>query len=186
MNHDPERWAVLGRAIRNDRERQGLTREVLADRVRERGGQVTPRSIGNLEAGVVPKKRAKPSTLEPTVAALGWKRGWTDRILNGEDAEMVLAGGAGAAPEESPRERLLGLVPVVYQFGRLAVAAGASSDDRDRFEVAVRELLESVSAGTGRAAQQDFGLAAYRPHAVGEGVPADDAARIRAAIESKD
>ncbi|WP_086768128.1 hypothetical protein [Streptomyces bobili] len=182
MNHDPERWAVLGRAIRGDRERQGLTREQLAERVLERGGQVSGRSIGSLEAGVTPKKRAKPPTLEPTVAALGWRRGWTDRILAGEDPETVLSGDQAAPPREvTPQQRVLELVPGVYEFGRLAVQAGASPADRDTFEAAVQRLLAPVTAG--RPAQGGYALASYRPHAPGEGVPADDAERIYGAME---
>jgi transcriptional regulator with XRE-family HTH domain len=184
MTPDPTRWAVLGQAMRNDRERQGLTREQLAARVRERGGQVTPRSIGNLEAGIVPKKRAKPSTLEPVVAALGWKPGWTDRILVGEDPNAVVqhgqAGLPAEAPAESPRAQLLELAPRVYEFSRIAARLGAPAQLRDEFDQLVQQLLDSVPAG--RAAREVYGLAAYRPHAEGEGVPVDDAARIREAL----
>ncbi|MFD7996896.1 hypothetical protein [Streptomyces mexicanus] len=186
MNHDPERWAVLGQALRSDRERQGFTREELAARIRERGGQVSARSIGSLERGVVPRRGTKPPSLEPTAAALGWKRGWTDRILAGEDAALVLVGGAGveppavASPPVPPRQKLLELLPGVYEFGRVAVQAGAPTEARDDFEAAVQRLLNSITA---RPAGGGWALAAYRPHAAGEGVPADDAARIRDALD---
>ncbi|RSN13796.1 hypothetical protein DMH25_08390 [Streptomyces sp. WAC 01325] len=175
MNHDPERWAVLGRAIRNDRERQGLTREQLAERVRERGGQVTARSITSLEAGVPPKKRPKPPTLEPTVAALGWRPGSTDRVLGGESPASVLHDDTDAQVD-SPRGRLLELVPGVYEFSRTATLLGAPASLRDEFDQLVQRILESVASG--QPAQSSYGLAAYRPHAEGEGVPQDDAARI--------
>lgn len=180
MTPDPQRWAALGQTIRNDRERQGLTRDQLASRVRERGGQVTPRSIGNLEAGVVPKKRAKPSTLEPVVAALGWRPGWTDRILAGEDPNTVTQAAEDEPPVEEPvtpaRSLLLELAPRVYEFSRIAARLGAPATLRDEFDQLVQQLLDSVPAG--QSSRATYGLAAYRPHAEGEGVPADDAARI--------
>lgn len=179
---DPARWAVLGQAIRSDRERQGLTREALVDRVKARGGQVTTRSIGSLEAGIAPKKRAKPPTLEPVVAALDWQPGWTDRILAGEDPNAVLRReeSPATAPAQSPRAQLLELVPGVYQFSRTAAHLGAPAELRDDFDRLVQELLDSVVTG-----QSSYGLAAYRPHAEGEGVPADDAERIRRALGGK-
>ncbi len=180
MTHHPHRWAVLGLAIRGDRERQGLTREQLAERVRERGGEVTSRSIGSLEAGVVPKRRPKPPTLEPVVAALGWQPGWTDRILGGEEPGAVMRRDAPEAPAESPRAHLLELVPTVYEFSRTAASLGAPHPLRDEFDALVQRLLESATAG--QAPRSSYALAAYRPHAEGEGVPADDAARIEDAI----
>lgn len=184
MTYDPEAWAVLGRAIRSDRNRQGLTREQLADRVRERGGQVSGRSIGSLETGVVPKRGTKPPSLEPTVAALGWKRGWADRILAGEDPAAVLedADPPEERPELPPHQLMLELLPTVYEFGRLAVQAGASPEDRDTFETALQRLMSAALPGRPRTA--GFTLAAYRPHALGEGVPADDAARIHEALQN--
>lgn len=182
MNHDADTWKVLGRAIRSDRNRQGITREQLAERVRERGGEVSARSIGSLEAGKVPKRGSKPPSLEPVVAALGWKAGWTDRILDGEDSGAVLEGVEPEPAEEvTPRQRLYELLPSVYEFARTAVLNGAPAEERDAFEVAAQRLLNAATSGAGR--QGGYALAAYRPHAAGEGVPADDAARIRGALE---
>jgi transcriptional regulator with XRE-family HTH domain len=183
MNHDADTWAVLGRAIRSDRNRQGLTREQLAQRVRDRGGEISARSIGSLEAGKVPKRGSKPPTLEPTVAALGWKAGWTDRILGGEDPGAVLEGveiEPDVTPQVTPRQRLYELLPSVYEFARTAVLNGAPAEERDAFEVAVQRLLDAAASGAG--GRGGYALAAYRPHAAGEGVPADDAARIREAL----
>jgi transcriptional regulator with XRE-family HTH domain len=180
MNHDPEVWAVLGRAIRSDRERQGLTREQLAERVHERGLKVSTRSIGSLEKGIPPKKRDKPSTLEPVVAALGWQPGWTDRILAGEDPGAVLQYGEADTRGDSPRAQLLELVPTVYEFSRTAARLGAPAQLRDDFDHLVQQLLDSTTAT--QSSRATYGLAAYRPHAEGEGVPADDAARIRDAL----
>lgn len=99
MNRDPRAWENLGRAVRIDRERQGLTRDELARRIKERGGSVTTRTIANIESGIAPRRRAYPPSLEPIVAALGWPPGKADRILAGEDI-------AGAAAPQRPREQI--------------------------------------------------------------------------------
>lgn len=179
MTPDATRWAALGQAISADRERQGLTQKALVDRVKERGGDVTARTIVSLEAGVPPKRRAKPVKLEAVVAALGWRPGWTDRILSGEEPGAVLQSAAPEAPAASPRAQLLELTPRVYEFSRTAAQLGAPTHLRDEFDQLVQKLLDAVSGGQ---TQKAFGLAAYRPHAEGEGVPADDAARINEAL----
>ncbi|MGW6009656.1 hypothetical protein [Streptomyces sp. NPDC055210] len=179
MKYAPEMWAVLGRAIRAERERQGLSLKKLSARVAKLGGQASDRSIGSLERGVVPKRGDKPPTLEPTVAALGWLPGWADRILSGEDPSVVLQRSDRPTPEESPRAHLLELVPTVYEFSRTAAGLGAPSGLRDQFDQLVQRILSAV-APEGRS----YALAAYRPHAAGEGVPVDDAARINDALNS--
>jgi transcriptional regulator with XRE-family HTH domain len=181
--NDPGVWTALGRAIRADRERQGLTREELARRVRERGQQVTARSIGTLEEGPPPKRGAKRPTLEPTVAALGWQPGWTDRILAGEDPAAVVLSGPPVEPAASPRGELLELVPHVYRFSRTAASLGLPAGLRDEFENLVQRILDEVNAAL--PGRSSFALAAYRPHAAGEGVPTDDAARIADALNSR-
>lgn len=188
MTHDPTRWAVLGRSISDDRDRQGLTQEALVALVRDRGGNVTQRTIINLEAGIPPKRRPKPLKLEIVVLALGWKPGWTDRILAGEDPGVVLRreepSEAKAVADASPRAQLLEILPTVYQFSRTAATFGAAPQLRDSFDRLAQQLLDSVSAT--RMSQRGLGLAAYRPHAEGEGVPPDDADRIRDALEDDD
>ncbi|WP_405909612.1 helix-turn-helix transcriptional regulator [Streptomyces sp. NBC_00828] len=176
MNHDPTAWRTLGTAIRDDRNRQGLTREELSDLTAERGRRVSARTIGSIERGVVPERGTKPPTLEPTVNALGWKPGWADRILAGEDPAQVL--GLGGEANDSPRSRLLELVPGLYEFSRTAANMGADPRLRDEFDQLVQRILAAVP---GENPARSYGLAAYRPHAEGEGVPADDAARIREA-----
>lgn len=89
MNRDPKVWEKLGGAIRSDRERQGLTREDLVELLRKRGFSVTTRTIANLEAGIPPRRRPKPPSLEPTVAALGWPAGKVNLILEGHDPEEI-------------------------------------------------------------------------------------------------
>lgn len=181
---DPTRWAVLGQAIRSARERQGLTRDDVVDLVKQRGSSVTNRTIANLEKGIAPTRRPKPLALEPVVAALGWQPGWTDRILAGEDpGAVVQRAEVGASIEPavaSPRAELLELAPRVYEFSRIAARLGAPAALRDEFDQLVQQLLDSVPVD--QQAREAYGLAAYRPHAEGEGVPADDAARIRDAL----
>ncbi|MFI8535450.1 hypothetical protein ACIGMX_35035 [Streptomyces aquilus] len=181
---DPTRWAVLGQVIRSDRERQGLTREDVVALVKARGGSVTTRTIANLEKGIAPTRRPKPLALEPVVAALGWQSGWVDRILAGEDPGAVVQRVEAQAPAESaavsPRAELLELVGRVYEFSRMAARLGAPADLRDEFDQLAQRLLDAVP--TDQQAREAYGLAAYRPHAEGEGVPADDAARIREAL----
>lgn len=181
---DPARWHLLGQSIRSDRERQGLTREALADLVKGRGGSVTARTIANLEKGMPPSRRPKPLALEPVVAALGWQPGWTDRVLAGEDPGTVLRRdtpqevGAGDAAQ---RAGLSELLMSAYEFSRTAAQLGAPAELRDEFDVRAQELYRSVASSA--PSRPEFGLAAYRPHSAGGGVPADDAARIRAAMD---
>lgn len=172
----PERWAVLGQAIRDDRRRQGMTLQDLEARTEARSTKVSSRTIGTLERGG--DWKTKPPSLEPTVAALGWLQGWTDRILAGEDPSAVLRRDEAAVsvPIESPRSQLLELVPPVYEFSRVAARLGAPAELRDQFDELIKRLLDSVPAK--QSSNEAYRLAAYRPHAEGEGVPADDAARI--------
>lgn len=186
MNHDPEAWRTLGAAIRIDREAQGLTREQVVERLAERGVKVSARTIGSIETGVAPRKGLKPPSLERVVSALGWLPGWADRILDGDPVESVLA--ERSAPDSdsiSPRERVLELVPAVYAFSRAAVAAGASSDLRDSFDDLAQRLLASITSGSRPLERSTYGLVSYRPHALGEGVPGDDAERIAGAISRR-
>lgn len=186
MTPDPKRWAALGQAISDDRERQGITQKQLVARVLARGGKVTVRTIINLEGGEPPLKRAKPIKLEIVVAALGWEAGWTDRILAGEDPAVVLRRSTPQEPtaeQASPRAELSELLMAAYEFSRTAAQLGAPAKLRDEFDVRAEELYRSVpAAALGRAS---LGLAAYRPHAEGDGVPADDAARIRDALNQE-
>lgn len=199
MNRDPNAWARLGGAIRASRNRKRLTRDQLAQLIKERGGAATARSIGSLERGVIPKTGNLPPTLEPTVGALGWRVGWADRILNGEDPDVVLAPlhEADSAPtaveskvaslvegkRPPTREDVFEALPHIYEFGRNVVALGGDQRARDIFEQAVHMLLDSLP---GSRPHGRYGLAAYRPHAEGEGPAPDDAERILRAMANED
>lgn len=178
---DPARWAVLAQAVASDRERQGLRQKDVAARVVATGATVDERTIINLESGDPPKAR-KPIKLELVVAALGWKAGWADRILAGEDPGTVLRRGKldDAAPAGSPRVRLLELLPTVNEFSQLAAAFGAPTELRDMFDRLARRLLDYAPAS--QPTRSDHRLAASRAHAEGEGIPADDVERIQRAL----
>jgi transcriptional regulator with XRE-family HTH domain len=77
INRDPDTWARLGRALRESRERQGLTQGELAKKA-----HVATKSVSDAEAGKVPKAR-KPYTLEGIAQALGWPVGAVDSVLSG-------------------------------------------------------------------------------------------------------
>lgn len=171
---EAEAWAALGRAMEADRQRQGMTRAALVDRVKSAGGDITTRTIASREKGVTPKSGGKPASVELIARALGWEFGWADRILAGEDPASVLA---PAAPATAGAD-LLDELPRIYQFSRAVVAAGGNPAARDRFDEALEDLVASLPA------RASYALAAYRPHAEGQGIPSDDAARIdRAAAE---
>jgi transcriptional regulator with XRE-family HTH domain len=106
MTTTPRSWAVLGRAIRDDRERKGLTREQVAELVRRRGGSVTAAQHRQPRGRHRPQAGAKPPSLEPVVAALGWGPGWVDRILAGEDpppssTRVEFVGESGLPPQQA-------------------------------------------------------------------------------------
>ncbi|MEU9415227.1 helix-turn-helix transcriptional regulator [Streptomyces sp. NPDC048272] len=177
MNRDPEAWKRLGRLFRNARELEGLTRAEFA-----RKAGVSEKAVYNAEKSDVPG-RHQPPTLVKIAVGHGWLPESIQRVLDGGDP--ILAGG-GPASQGSPAApgapaQVLELVPRVYEFGRLCSSLGAEAAARDEFDAAVQHLLESVSVGASR--QSRFSLAAYRPHALGEGVPEDDAETILRAME---
>ncbi|MFF9639433.1 helix-turn-helix domain-containing protein [Streptomyces bacillaris] len=77
MDRDPHAWARLGRKLKQARLAQGLKQSDIAD---EAG--VSLASVQSAEAGTVPKSRM-PITLSPIAAALGWRPGSVDVVLQG-------------------------------------------------------------------------------------------------------
>lgn len=77
MTQDPDTWSRLGGALRESRERQGLTQDELAVKA-----GVSTKSVQDAEAGKVPKSRM-PYTLAPIAKALGWPAGAVDSMLAG-------------------------------------------------------------------------------------------------------
>jgi transcriptional regulator with XRE-family HTH domain len=178
MNRDPEAWKRLGRLFRNARELEGLTRAEFALKA-----GVSEKAVYNAEKSEVPG-RHQPPTLVKIAVGHGWRPESIQQILDGGDP--ILAEDVAASPQASQSAsgtpaQVLELVPRVYEFGRLCSSLGAEAAARDEFDAAVQHLLESVSVGASQ--QSRFSLAAYRPHALGEGVPADDADAILRAME---
>ncbi|WP_428836288.1 helix-turn-helix transcriptional regulator [Streptomyces carpaticus] len=79
MTRDAEAWGRLGRALREARERQGLTQKELSDRA-----NVSLAAVGDAEKGKVPKARM-PYTLAKVAKALGWPAGSVEAVLEGSD-----------------------------------------------------------------------------------------------------
>lgn len=177
MNRDPGAWMRLGRLFRNARELQGLTRKDFGLKA-----GVSEKAVYNAERGEVPS-RHQPPTLVKIAVAHGWKPESIQRILDGGDpvpADEAAPAGQEPATGSGISIQVLELMPRVYEFGRLCTALGASPRARDEFDAAVQHLVDSVPH---RAAQSAYRLAAYRPHVLGEGVPADDAEAILRAME---
>ncbi|MDJ1132432.1 hypothetical protein [Streptomyces iconiensis] len=177
-------YAALGRAIRDDRIKKGFSSmEKLSQRIRENGHKVSARTIGAIERGDVPELDDKFPSTELIVAALGWKPGWVDRILAGEDPAAVLTSAKsadlGSTTARLTRAGLLEMLPAVYAFSRGVVALGGDPHLRDEFDRLADQLVASLPSA------RSYGLAAYRPHAEGEGAAVDDAHRIARALDGE-
>jgi transcriptional regulator with XRE-family HTH domain len=181
MNRNPEAWKRLGRLLRDAREKAGLTREEFA----EKAG-VSPKAVYNAEKSD-PPKRQQPPTLVPIAVAHGWKPESIGAILAGGDP---IPSGEQATPQAAPsagdlveHPDLLDLMMKVHEFGRVCMVMGGSLEARSDFEAAAQRLFESVPRDVRASQREQYRLAAYRPHALGEGVPADDAETILRAME---
>jgi transcriptional regulator with XRE-family HTH domain len=100
-------------------------------------------------------------------------------------APSITARLGDARERSASRPDPLSLFPAVSRFGQACVALGADPALRDAFEDAAQTLLQQAT-DPAAASRDDYDLAAYRPHGWAEGdpaVPADDAARIRKAVE---
>lgn len=175
-------WAHLGEEIRRARLARGLSQQQLADVLK-----LDRKTIGHYENGRVPAPGRIPDGYYAVSEFFGWSTGTLARVLAGGEVvaptATVKAGAAGSVHFHggSPAE----LYPAVGRFARAAVAAGGDPTLRDLLEDVADRLLQSVPPRAGTA-QASFSLAAYRPHAWAEGdagVPEDDAARIREALE---
>lgn len=178
MNRDPEAWKRLGRLFRNARELKGLTRAEFALKA-----GVSEKAVYNAEKSDVPG-RHQPPTLVKIAVGHGWRPESIQLILDGGDpipAEEDATTAQVSPSTTGAPAQVLELIPRVYEFGRLCSSLGAEAAARDEFDAAVQHLLEAVSVGA--AKQSRFSLAAYRPHALGEGVPEDDADAIMRAME---
>jgi transcriptional regulator with XRE-family HTH domain len=173
-------WVHLGKCIARDRKRRQWLQSDLA----ERAG-LAKRTIGNYERGVGRAAGSEdiPAGYYAVAGALGWPAGAVERALAGVEPTMSSHRAPVDMLAPAPLEPAE-LFPAVGRFARAAVAAGGDPALRDLLEDAADRLLQSIPKGA--PAQSSYGLAAYRPHGWAEGdpsVPADDAARIRQALE---
>ncbi|WP_370421987.1 helix-turn-helix domain-containing protein [Streptomyces sp. QH1-20] len=135
MNESEHAWRRLGSALRQERERQGLSQAALA----ERAG-VSVGSVKNAEAGAVPKSR-RPYTLTRIEQALSWPAGTVDAILSGQPTPDP------AETSPSPRgdldEARKGLYGAL-KFGWICKQLGAPSAQLDAFEAAAQALFAAT------------------------------------------
>lgn len=150
---------------------------------------MSAKTIQNFEAGRVPQRDRTPPNLVKLVRALGYTPDSIERVLGGDDPlpltpDEPTKPGPPTEPA-APAVTAVALYPSVIAFGRLCVREGGDPKLRDELEAAAERLLHSVPGHHSALTAGDVGLAAYRPHAPGEGVPADDAERIRRAIKGQ-
>ncbi|MFH9761363.1 helix-turn-helix domain-containing protein [Streptomyces anulatus] len=99
MNRDPHAWARLGQKLKQARLARGLKQSEIAEEA-----NVSLASVQSAEAGTVPKSRM-PITLPPIAAALGWKQGSVDAVLDGGDP-VVEADEGGEWQDVSVQQQL--------------------------------------------------------------------------------
>ncbi|WP_224273961.1 helix-turn-helix domain-containing protein [Streptomyces sp. LS1784] len=171
-------WAAIGHMIRRERIKRGMNQSELGA-----AAGLDRKSISNYENGRAPARADRvPDGYYKVGEILGWTPDRVDSYLRGEQPVPIepaaeAPGVSGLSPAE--------LFPAVGRFARAAVQAGGDPRLRDLLEDAADRLLQSIPREAATQ-QTSYGLAAYRPHGWAEGdpgVPDDDAARIRQAIE---
>ncbi|OKI22236.1 helix-turn-helix transcriptional regulator [Streptomyces sp. CB03911] len=168
-------WAALGQEIRRERLARALSQQQLADQA-----GLDRKTISHYENGRQPSPGRVPDGYYSVGRVFGWAQGAVDDLLAGR------AGGTGvavASTQTAGQATPLQMYPAVTAFARACAREGADPGLRDAFEEAAERLLQSASA---KGRPSSYGLAAYRPHAWGEGdagVPADDAERIQRRLD---
>ncbi|MEU1284973.1 helix-turn-helix transcriptional regulator [Kitasatospora sp. NPDC005856] len=170
-------WAAIGRMIRRERIKIGMNQSELGA-----AAGLDRKSISNYERGVGPARGDRvPDGYYKVGAIFGWTPDAVDSYLQGQQPPVESLAGSPAVGGPSPAE----LFPAVGRFARAAVQAGGDPALRDLLEDVADRLLQSIPREPA-ARKTSYGLAAYRPHGWVEGdvgVPDDDAARIRQALE---
>lgn len=124
---DPTAWRRLGRALRESRERLGLSQRDLAIQA-----GVSTGAVQSAEAGTVPKSRM-PQTLAPIARALGWPAGGVDAVLVGGEPP----GGWQDVPVEMNDEELGAIVTNAMVR---ATSNTTSTEIRNAAEIVITEL----------------------------------------------
>lgn len=181
MSFSPDAWERLGILFQDARQRLGMSRAKFA----EHAG-ISEKAVYNAESGEAHSR--VPPTFAKYAAALDWTPESVRTVLAGGDPAVV--GGVDVARPTPPRQpqthpeeaTLLDLLTRVHEFGRLAVSLGADGGIRDRLDATAQQLVRSIPRKA-VAERKGYELAAYRPHAAGEGPAEDDAERILRAME---
>lgn len=179
MISDPTSWERLGRKVREARQKSGLSKAALA-----KAARVGERTVFDIEKGKV-YTAGIPASLIRVAVALGWTSESVGNILDGGDPIASDQPEQATQPLRQPAPDgpdLAELMLRVHEFGRACMTLGGSLEARTDFEAAAQRLFESVPRDV-RVRESQYHLAAYRPHALGEGVPADDAEAIFRAME---
>lgn len=145
MNRDPESWKRLGVLMRAERQRQGLSREELAEKA-----NVSPRSIQSAESGRVPQGR-RPFTLDAIERALDWASGSIDSVLDGGEPTGATEGSWRYDPrkaipdsaDELTSSDLVRFIVEVFRIKHLGIKAGASPDAAQAMETATIGFIRS-------------------------------------------
>ncbi|MCA6090969.1 helix-turn-helix transcriptional regulator [Streptomyces sp. SCA3-4] len=178
-----ERWQRLGTALRQERERQGLSQQELANRA-----GVSVGSVKNAEKGVAPKGR-RPYTLTSIADALDWAPSCIDDILSGKPA-----------PTSAREVPVVEVTPVMGGMDDVAQAMygalkfqmacqqhGAPPPAIADFEAATQRLFAATIRAQSerpRLTQEHFEAVAHSPK--GDGGPESDRRAVDEAIRRFD
>ncbi|MFD5674838.1 helix-turn-helix transcriptional regulator [Streptomyces sp. NPDC127040] len=166
-------WNHLGAVIKHDRRRARMSQADLAQ-----AAGLSTRTVGNYERGRVPETApVVPDGYYDIASVLGWARSSIEVILAGGEPEP-----AGAVGRSVSQDDVNTLAAPALRLADMARDMGAPQDLVDRYRLTTVSLAGWMSSKAATS-QSTVGLAAYRPHALGEGVAPDDAERILKAFE---
>ncbi|MDT0451849.1 helix-turn-helix domain-containing protein [Streptomyces hesseae] len=163
-----ERWQRLGTALRQERERKGLSQLQLAHRA-----GVSVGSVKNAEKGVAPKGR-RPYTLTNIAVALNWAPSCIDDILSGQ-AAPASAPAVTVVEVEPKLDELTTAMYGALKFQMACQQNGAPAHALADFEAATQRLFASTvqaRSGRPRLTQDHFEAVAHSP--AGDGGPESD------------
>lgn len=165
-------WKHLGGVIKRDRRRARMSQADLAA-----AAGLSTRTVGNYERGRVPETEpVVPDGYYDIASVLGWTRASVETVLAGGEPELT-----GATGRAVTQDDVNALAAPALRLADMARDMGAPQDLVDRYRLSTVSLAGWMSS---RATDQSgLDLAAYRPHALGEGVAPDDAERILKAFE---
>lgn len=167
-------WEYLGTMIKRHRRRRGMTQTDLA-----RAAGLSLRTVGNYERGRIPDSAPiVPDGYYDVARILEWSHDSIDTVLAGGDPEP-----ARASERTLTDDDVLQLSSPALHLADVARDMGAPADLVSNYRMATVTLVGWMTQHPEAAQRGNFSLAAYRPHAIGEGVPPDDAERILRELE---